>query len=57
MFDLQKEGFRLWIQLLSVLAVGKIDTQGKRSNTIPKEVYRIMINIALLIVSENSKAL
>ena len=41
-----------WIQILSVLAISKIDTQERLSNTIPKKIYKIMIDIALLIVSE-----
>ena len=45
------------IQMLSVLVISKIDAQERLSNTTPKKIYKIMIEIALLIVFENRKAL
>ena len=43
--------------MLSVLVISKIDAQERLSNTTPKKIYKIMIEIALLIVFENRKAL
>lgn len=35
-----------WIQILSVLVISKTDAQEGLSNTTPKKIYKIMIEIA-----------
>lgn len=45
-----------YIQILSVLAISKIDAQERLSNTIPKKICKIMTKIAL-IVFKNHRAL